>query len=127
MPGSPLSAGDEFVLQVDGFEVVGKGGSGEVGHPIWCLQDKEVRAALQKVKDIEVDGRRALVTSHHTALFPHFNPSHTSAATSSSLLPPSLPQHSPPFLQSSLSISSLPPPPISSTTPFPLSHRPHWI
>ena len=74
LPGSPLAPGDEFVLQVQSFDVVGSGGSGEVGHPIHCMRDSEVQRAMQSVKDIALDSRRALVTAHSSSLFPHFTP-----------------------------------------------------
>ena len=73
-PSGPLQPGDEFVLQVEAFDVVGKGGSGEVGHPRDVMQDSEVRNALQHIKQIDVEPRRAIVRQHAKSLFPSLPP-----------------------------------------------------
>ena len=103
-PSSPLQPSDEFVLQVDAFDVVGKGGSGEVGHPFDVMQDREVRDALQRIKHIDVEPRRSVLQQHaHTlssglplvSSLPSRSPSELALRSALPALPAELALHTP--------------------------------
>ena len=88
LPSTPLSLGDHFVLLVHSFTLLSPGGSSEVGQPHDCMQDAEVKAAMQTIKDIDLAPRRALVTANASTLFPHFTPRTTPFVPPSAALPP---------------------------------------
>ena len=83
-----LAAGDEFVLALDGFELLGASGIAEVGQPVACMEDEEVRETLSTIKAVDLQQRRARLSSTSSSSSSAPAPSLSASALCFSPFPP---------------------------------------